>query len=206
MRRTSFLLFSVLRLAFVPALSAQAVQELAIGRGTANEERQEQRHGPGSGLAPAYTLNLVSDWPQLSVGATCFNGGQEVLDGTLTRTGSGSYAGRLERRATILFCGVHGGAASACALTLTSSGPVEAKGELLADGADGAAPVVELTWSAAAGASEVAIHGDCPARFNDSLRRMYLGVSHTLEFPLPLAGEGARTVHLEDYGWIVEAR
>lgn len=206
MRRTSILLLSVLRLALVPALSAQALEELAIGSRGANPGQLQPPAGPGEGLASAYTLSLVSDWPQLSVGGTCFNGGQEALDGTLTRTASGRYEGQLERRATILFCGVHGGAESACSLTLTSRGPVEARAEVLPDGAEGASPVVELKWAAAEGASEVAIRGDCTPGFNDSLRRMYLGVSHTIEFPLPRAGEGARTVRLEDYGWIVEAR
>ncbi len=208
MRRTSILLFSVLRLALVPALSAQATAELAIGSPSANPEMLEHRAGPGLGtaLASSYTLSLVSDWPQLSVGGACFNGGQEALNGTLTRTAGGGYAGRLERRATILFCGVHGGAESACALSLTSRGPVEARGELLPDAAEGAAPVVELRWAASEGASEVVIRGDCAPGFNESLRRMYLGVTHALEFSLPLAGEGPRTVRLEDFGWIVEVR
>lgn len=206
MRRTTILCFSLLRLAFVPALSAQGSEELAIGPRSQNPRVAAPVSGPGAGLAASYTLNLVSDWPQLSVGGACFNGGQEALDGTLTRTAGGSYAGQLERRATILFCGVHGTAASACALTLSSRGPVEATGEILPSAAPDDAPVVQLAWSAAPGASEITILGDCPEAFNDSLRRMYLAVTHSLEFPLPLAGEGARTVRLEDYGWIVEAR
>jgi hypothetical protein len=203
MRRTSLLLFSVLRLAFVPTLSAQALAEVAIGPREANRSAAEE--ATGTGFAASYTLRLVSDWPQLSVAGSCFNGGQEALDGTLTRTAEGSYEGQLERRATILFCGVHGAAASTCALTLSSRGPVEARGRLLPTPIGGDVPVVELSWAAAPGASEVGIQGDCPEAFNDSLRRMYLAVTHSLEFPLPLAGEGSRTIRLEDYGWIVEA-
>lgn len=203
MRRPSILLFSLLRLALVPSLSAQASADLAIGPRSANQEPGGNGAGPGAGLAAAYTLSLVSDWPQLSVGASCFNGGQEALEGTLTRGADGGYAGRLERRATILFCGVHGGAASSCALTLTSHGAVDARANLLPDGTE---PVVELRWTAPHGADDVAIQGDCPSAFNDSLRRMYLGVTHVLEFPLPVAGEGARTVRLDDFGWIVEVR
>jgi hypothetical protein len=206
MRRASILLLSVLRLALVPALSAQAPEELAFGSRGGNAGGREQRPDPGTGLASSYTLSLVSDWPQLSVGGACFNGGQEALDGTLTRTDSGSYLGQLERRAKILFCGIHGGATSACTLTLTSRGPVEARGEVRPDGTVGSTPIVELSWAAVEGANVVTIQGDCAAGFNESLRRMYLGVSHTIEFPLPRAGEGARTVRLEDYGWIVEAR
>lgn len=204
MRRTSILLFSLLHPAVVSVLSAQAAAELALGPLSATAVGHESRSG--TGLASVYTLSLVSDWPQLSAGNGCFNGGQEALNGTLTRTASGSYTGQLERRATILFCGVHSGTASACALTLTSRGMVEARGDLLPHVADGSAPVVELTWAAAEGASEVAIQGDCSSSFNESLRRMYLGVTHALEFPLPLAGEGALTVRLEDYGWTVEVR
>ncbi len=206
MRRTSIVLFSLLRLAFVPDLSAQGSAVLAIGPRQATPLIEGPATGRGGDLAASYTLSLVSDWPQLAAGTACFNGGQEALDGTLTRTAGGSYAGQLERRATILFCGVHGAAASACALTLRSRGPVEARGEILPDAAGGETPVVQLTWGAEPGASEVTIEGDCPAAFNESLRRMYLAVSHSLEFPLPLAGEAARTTRLEDYGWIVEAR
>ncbi len=206
MRRATLLLFGLLRLAFVPALSAQGSAVLAIGLERLNARGEGEATGRGARLAASYSLSLVSDWPQLALGTACFNGGQEALDGTLTRTSAGRYAGQLERRATILFCGVHGAAASACALTLRSRGPVEAHGEILPDAAGGEPPVVQLTWSAETGASEVTIEGDCPAAFNDSLRRMYLAVSHALEFPLPLTGEGARTTRLEDYGWIVEAR
>ena len=205
MRRTSILLVTALRLALVPSLAAQAPAALAIGPRNLDRELGANREGPGTGLASTYTLNLVSDWPQLSAGGSaCVNGGQEVLRGAVTRTADGHYVGQLERRATILFCGVHGGAQDACALTLTSEGPVTAQGHLLPSEAAGSAPLVELQWASAEDASDVVIEGDCAPSFNESLRRLYLGVTHTLEFPLPLAGDGPRTIRLEDYGWIVD--
>ncbi|MEO8138581.1 MAG: hypothetical protein ABI742_02990 [Gemmatimonadota bacterium] len=203
MRRTSILLITALRLALVPSLAAQAPAALAIGPRNLDRALGANREGPGTALASAYTLNLVSDWPQLSAdGSACVNGGQETLRGAITRTTDGHYVGQLERRATILFCGVHGAAQDACALTLTSEGPVEAEGHVLPSEAAGSAPLVELQWASAEDPSDVVIEGDCAPGFNESLRRLYIGVTHTLEFPLPLAGP--RTIRLEDYGWIVD--
>jgi hypothetical protein len=205
MRCTPFLLATLLRLALVPSASAQATIALVLDASVPGGEQGEYRRGPGAGLATSYTLSLASDWPQLSAGGSgCMNGGQELLSGTLNRNGEGAYSGQLERRATIYFCGAHGAAQSACALTLSSTGPVQAEGHLL-PATRGSAPVVELRW-AAAGASDVTISGDCAPSFNASLRRLYLGVTHALEFPLPLAGEGPRSMRLEDYGWIVDVQ
>lgn len=207
MRCSSILLLTALGLALAPSLAAQAPAALAIGPRNLDREPGADGEGPRSGLASTYTLSLVSDWPQLSAaGIACVNGGQEVLRGAVTRTTEGHYVGQLERRATILFCGVHGGAQDACALTLTSDGPVEAQGHVLPSEAAGSAPLVELQWASTEAASDLVIEGDCAPSFNESLRRLYQSVTHTLEFPLPLAGAGPRTVRLEDYGWIVDVR
>jgi hypothetical protein len=134
------------------------------------------------------------------------NGGQEVLDGTLIQRSGGNFTGEFTRQATIRFCGIHGDAQQACALTLTSNGTVEARGEVQPVAPGWVDPLVTLRWSAAEGESTVAIEGDCTPAFNAALRAMYLGVSHALEFSLPLAGEEPRTMRLEDYGWIVDIR
>jgi hypothetical protein len=202
MRHRSILLLSVLRLALVPSLPAQAALALTSGP---DRYQLEDGTGPGGGIASTYTISLISDWPQRSIGGDgCVNGGEEALSGTLVRTAVGRYAGQLERLATIRFCGSHGVARTACTLTLTSRGPVEAEGYVLPNGGEAIPPVLELRWAATEGTSAVTIDGDCGALFNESLRRLYLGVAHTIEFPLPLDGEAARTVRLDDYGWIVE--
>lgn len=156
-------------------------------------------------LKAAYQVRLVSDWPQLSAnGLSCINGGQEVLEGRIIQNDAGDYQGQLTRKATIRFCGMHGGTDGACALTLTSDGTVSARGSVMTDGSK--VPQVELRWFAPEGESEALVEGDCSSQFNDSVRRLYLGASHSLEFPLPIAGEGRRTMRLEDYGWIVDVR
>jgi len=158
-------------------------------------------------LKPAYRLRLVSDWPQLSgSGLGCVNGGQEVLEGKLTQTSDGDYTGQLTRRATIRFCGVHGGSPSACALTLTSVGTVTARGRVTPTGPGWSDPEIELRWFAPDGASDALVEGDCSSQFNDSVRRLYLTASHSLEFPLPTTDQGRRTMRLDDYGWIVDVR
>lgn len=156
---------------------------------------------PRNPLREAYTLRLTSDWPQYRSGAGCLNGGDEVLAGTLEATASG-YAGTLQRKATIRFCGSHGQASAACALTLTSTGPVEATARVFAAG--GSAMLL-VSWKAPDGAGEATVSGDCAPAFEDSVRRLYFSVAHSLEVPLP-AGSGGHTVRLEDYGWIAEVR
>lgn len=158
-------------------------------------------------LKPAYHVRLVSDWPQLSAGGLgCVNGGQEVLEGRLTQTSDGDYRGQLTRKGTIRFCGVHGGSAAACALTLTSGGTVTARGVVTPTGPGWRDPQVELRWFAPDGTSEALVEGDCSTQFNDAVRRLYLSASHSLEFSLPTADQGRRTMRLDDYGWIVDVR
>lgn len=152
---------------------------------------------PVNPLRDSYTVRLTSDWPQYRSGAGCVNGGDEVLTGTLESTASG-YAGVLRREATIRFCGSHGQASDACTLTLTSSGPVDAIARV-------EAATLLLSWRAPDGAGEATVRGDCAPAFEDSMRRLYLSVAHSLEIPLP-AGAGGHTVRLEDFGWIAEVR
>ncbi|HXI21992.1 MAG TPA: hypothetical protein VNH46_12940 [Gemmatimonadales bacterium] len=200
--------FMPLLLALAPVvLAAQGSLTLAAGAGDPSPERLVQRAVFDAELEPYYQVRLVSDWPQLSNGGLgCVNGGQEVLEGTLTRASDGGYEGTLRRTATIRFCGVHGGAREACALTLTSAGTVKAEGRVTPTAAGWADPELALTWFAPAGASDVVVEGDCDAGFNASLRRLYLGVAHSIEFPLPAAGTGRRVTRLDDYGWIVEVQ
>ena len=156
-------------------------------------------------LKPSYQVHLTSDWPQLSApDGSCLNGGEEFLEGPLELTSGGDYVGTLSRTATIHFCGSHGSARDACILTLRSKGPVVARGEVLPLAAGWADPVVELHWSSAAEGNEVTVDGNCAPSFNEALRRMYLGVTHTIEFPFPTAGEATRREQLDEYGWNVE--
>lgn len=201
MRRT--LITGAIALALTQPLPAQEALAIAApGRG------ELAVTGEGGGprnalLKESYQLRLVSDWPQLTSGdLSCVNGGQEVLEGRLTRNPSGGYNGQLTRKATIRFCGVHGGSASSCALTLTSEGTVSALATALLPTGN----LVELRWFAPEGASQVLVEGDCSAQFNDSVRRLYLGASHSVEFGLPGVSEGSKTVRLDDYGWIVDVR
>lgn len=158
-------------------------------------------------LRPQYRMRLVSNWPQLTAGELkCVNGGQEVLEGTLVQTGDASYAGHFVRRATIRFCGAHAGAAEACSLTLTAEGTVAARATVGLTRGDWTSPPVEFRWTTPDGASDAVVEGDCTAEFNDKVKKLYLGASHSLEFSLPPAGEPRRTMSLDDYGWIVDIR
>ena len=155
-------------------------------------------------LKSTYSVHLVSAWPQLGMpNSTCVNGGEEVLEGTIEQTSGGNYVGSLQRRATIRFCGTHGPATEACSLTLRSVGPVAAQGEVQPFTRGWTNPTVELRWATAESGNDVTVEGDCAPTFNESLRRMYLGVTHMVEFPLPVVGEGLRREELADYGWIV---
>src|SRR6266542_3446425 len=52
-------------------------------------------------LKTAYHLRLSSTWPQEAAG-DCRNGGEETLDGTLTRNPDGSYSGSFARHTRLL--------------------------------------------------------------------------------------------------------
>lgn len=202
-RRTAL----VFALAFTTPLEAQEPTHLAAGLPAREPPAIVTRALHAAMLKPAYQVKLVSDWPQLSAGGLgCVNGGHEVLEGNLTQASSGDYTGVLVRKATIRFCGVHGTAARPCALTLTSAGKVTARGVVTPTSAGWADPLVSLRWFAPEGASDAVVEGDCPDQFNDSVRKLYLSVSHGVEFALPTADQGPRTVRLEDFGWIVDVR
>ncbi len=203
--RTLALYLSLLAVA-APTLSAQEQVALAAGPRAVLLPLVE-RAITAALLRPAYQMRLVSDWPQLRGGDLgCVNGGQEVLEGTLTQTGDASYAGQFRRTATIRFCGVHGSEAQACSLTLTSDGSVAARGTVAVTRGDWTSPPIELRWTTPDGASSVIVEGDCTPDFNDKVAKMYLGASHALEFTLPPAGDGRRTTRLDDYGWIVDVQ
>lgn len=208
-----------LTLGTVLTLAAQAAPEsrplgaegtLALADAPLNRERVTlvERARFAALLPPAYSLHLVSDWPQYGIaGTSCVNGGSEVITGTLTQGSGGEYGGVLERRATIRFCGSHGTAQDEhCSLTLTSHGPVAARGEVAPTEGSGPGALLTVRWSARPDAApdDVAIEGDCAPAFKTSLRNLYLGVQHALEFPVPLRGEPARLVRL-DQGWFAEA-
>jgi hypothetical protein len=197
----------VLTLVSAGPLAAQEARVLAAGPRDSDPPAVVTRALHAAMLKPSYQVKLVSDWPQLSAGGVaCVNGGQEVLEGRLEQTSSGDYDGQLVRRGTLRFCGVHGSAAEACALTLTSAGTVTVRGAVTPVGPNWSAPLIELRWFAAEGASEAVVEGDCSTQFNESVRRLYLTASHSVEFLLPTADQGARTMRLDDYGWIVDVR
>lgn len=203
-RRSAAILFALVS---ASAAAAQSQQLLAAGPRNSDPPAVVTHALHAAMLKPAYQLRLVSDWPQLSGGGLgCVNGGQEVLEGQVSQTSSGDYAGQLTRKATIRFCGIHGSAAEACALTLTSAGVVTARGPVTPVSPNWSEPQIELRWFTPEGASQAVVEGDCSAQFNESVRRLYLTASHSVEFALPTAGQGPRTMRLDDYGWIVDVR
>jgi hypothetical protein len=203
--RTRALLLTTSLLALTPPLAAQQVA-LATGPREVLHPIVVQAINAAL-LKPSYRMRLVSDWPQLSAGRLgCVNGGQEVLEGTLTQTGDASYTGRFRRKATIRFCGTHAGATEMCALTLTADGTVAARGTVALTRGDWTSPAIEFHWSTPEGASDAMVEGDCSAEFNAKVKALYLAASHSLEFNLPPAGIPRLTMPLDDYGWIVDVQ
>jgi hypothetical protein len=204
MRRTVPLLVTAALLA--APLTAQTGLALAAGARGNVPVAVVNRALMAAALKPALAVTLTSNWPQLrEPGGTCVNGGEETLAGTLRLTSGGNYEGALHRHATILFCGSHGPARESCELTLSSTGPVSAVGEVQPFTAGWTDPVMTLNWSTPDGA-EVRVDGSCPEAFNEALRKMYAGVSHAVEFPVPVAGEDERGFRLDDFGWLVQVR
>lgn len=197
-----------LAIALFTLTSPLAAQELALAAGPREVVVPiVERAINAALLRPQYRMRLVSDWPQLSAGDLgCINGGQEVLEGTLTQNGDASYAGQFRRRATIRFCGAHAGATELCALTLTADGTVAARGTVALSRGDWTSPPIELRWTTPEGASDAVVTGDCTPEFNEKVKKLYLSASHSLEFTLPPAGEPRRTIALDDYGWIVDVQ
>lgn len=182
---------------FLLASPIVAQGHLALAARTPSPERGSNTVNP---LRAMYQVRLTSDWPQYTTGAGCANGGEELLTGTLQATAAG-YAGTFRRTATIRFCGSHG-QVSECALTLMSTGPVAATARVYSDGAS---PMLLLRWVAPEEGGDTEVSGDCPPAFEESVRRLYLTVAHTLEVPLPASPAG-HAVRLDDYGWIAEIR
>lgn len=158
-------------------------------------------------LKPAYHVRLTSTWPQEITAGGCRNGGEEVVEGTLARDGDGAYAGTFTRRTELLFCGAHGGRegapSSACALTLTGQGEVDAIGVVMGDETGPTGQEVRLVWTPTPGQSAM-VSGECAPEFKEAVRRMYLSTPHAAEFPLTAAGAGPWTARLENYAWAVE--
>jgi hypothetical protein len=162
---------------------------------------------PASTAAPAlaerYRVRLESAWPQLPAGAGCVNGGNETVEGVLTRTGSEDYAGSFTRTTHLLFCGAHGVGGDACALTLDGEGGVEMRGVVVTDERSPSGRALRVAWTPDS-AHLARASGACGADFKEKVERMYLSVRHGVEFALPKAGAAPRRERLEDFAWTVE--
>jgi hypothetical protein len=159
---------------------------------------------PGT-LKAAYHVRLTSTWPQEMI-AGCRNGGQETVEGTLTRQTDGTYSGTFTRSTQLLFCGAHGpqgASARSCALTLQGDGRVAMTGVVVEDGSSPSGRAARVEWTPVPGHA-AAVSGACPAAFMQALQRMYLTARHAAEFPLTTAGAGRRSERLDDYAWSVE--
>lgn len=157
-------------------------------------------------LKAAYRVRLTSTWPQETTAGGCRNGGQEMLEGTLTRNADGTYAGTFDRHTELLFCGAHGpqgSTAAGCALTLEGHGTVAMTGVVRGDETSPSGRSVVATWTPTSG-HEAAVSGACASTFKDAVKAMYLSTPHAAEFPLTPAGAGPRTERLENYAWSVE--
>jgi hypothetical protein len=153
-------------------------------------------------LAATYHLTLTSEWPGTGATEGCDNGGEEVVEGTLTRNSPGRYQGTFRRRTTLRFCGAHGASEVACTMTLNGSGRVAAVGDVVTDERSTSGRALRLRWTPEADHT-AETEGACAPRFKDKVRAMYLSVRHGVEFPLPEAGAAPRTERLEGYAWTV---
>jgi hypothetical protein len=156
-------------------------------------------------LKTSYHVRLTSTWPQEAAG-DCRNGGEETIDGILTRNADGTYSGSLARSTRLLFCGAHGAegtAAESCALTLDGKGRVTAGGAVVDDETSPSGWSARIEWTPTPEHAAV-VTGACPAAFKDALRSMYLTTRHGAEIPLTTAGTGPRTERLESYAWTGE--
>lgn len=154
-------------------------------------------------LAETYRVRLTSAWPQLPAGAGCANGGTETVEGTLTRTSGGDYAGTFTRVTHLLFCGAHGSGGGPCALTLDGEGGVAVRGMVVADERSPSGRALRVAWTPDAG-HVARVRGECGADFKQKVERMYLSARHGVEFAVPNAGAAPRTERLEEFAWIVD--
>jgi hypothetical protein len=189
-----------------PSAAALALMLLAVPPAAAQTvaygEPPPIRSRPDA-LAERYHIRLTSAWPQLPAGDGCENGGTEIVQGTLTRTGAGDYSGTLTRKTRLLFCGAHGPAGHGCALALEGEGGVVMRGMVLPDERSPTGRVLRVAWVPAA-AHAARVNGACGEDFKKGVERMYLTARHGVEFALPNAGAAPRTERLEDYAWVVE--
>jgi hypothetical protein len=181
---------------FLLAVPPAAAQAIAYGEPPPIRTRAEA-------LADRYHVRLTSAWPQFVAGDGCVNGGDEVVEGTLTRTGAGDYGGTLLRKTHLLFCGAHGPAGDSCALALDGGGGVVMRGMVLPDERSPTGRVLRVAWTPAA-EHAARVNGACGTEFKQRVERMYLTARHGAEFALPNAGAAPRTERLEDYAWVVE--
>ena len=153
-------------------------------------------------LAASYHLILTSTWPETGEPAGCGNGGNEVVEGTLTRSASDRYAGTFTRRTRLRFCGAHGASDQSCAVVLRGEGEVAATGTVMEDGQSPSGRVLQLTWIPQPGHA-AQTEGACAAGFKRKLEALYLSVRHGVEFPLPGAGAAPRTERPDGYAWTI---
>ncbi len=188
-------LLSGLALTTLPAAPA-AGQTIALGEAAAS------RRPPL--LADGYHLRLQSAWPQAgNAGEQCRNGGDEVVEGVLTRGADGAYHGRFDRRTLILFCGAHGAGGDACAIVLEGNGEVAMTGVVVPDETSPSGRALRVSWRPSPSHRAV-VRGACSADFKRAVEEMYLSVRHGAEFAVPAAGTGRRRERLEGYAWTVE--
>ena len=201
-RRRLTELSAALALAAVPSTSVHSQSDRQPTRTAFAAAREAP--APGT-LKAAYHVRLTSTWPQERV-AGCRNGGEETLEGTLSRAADGTYSGTFARSTRLLFCGAHGPRGAppqSCALTLRGDGKVSVTGEEVPDDGSPSGRAVRIEWTPQPGHA-VAVTGACPTAFMRALEQMYLTTRHAAEFPLTTADAGPRSERLENYAWRVE--
>lgn len=169
----------------------------------------------GNGLRRAYRIGLVSAWPvPAGESDACNNRSTASLNGMLTQVDQSHYAGQLERRTDLGFCGRHpgsGAVSNACSMRLTGTDTVEAVAEVAEP--DGNGRAARLVWRPTADTvNGGAVNGDavngkatgtCSTTFARALERMHATVAHGIELTLPAATVGHSEQSLDDWGWKV---
>jgi hypothetical protein len=162
---------------------------------------------PGTrALKSAYRILLRSDWPQLAGRSrSCLNGGQETVEGILSRNADGGYGGTFVRRTRLLFCGAHGagvGSGQSCDLTLLGDGTVNVSAVIVPDDSSASGRAARLIWVPSPD-HQATVTGACSPAFKQAVQEMYLGARHSVEVPLTEAGSGPTSGRLRDYPWVV---
>ena len=182
----------ILALASSAALAGTAPASAAAQARRPTSPSMSLAGAPGTApaaLKPAYHVRLTSTWPQETGGQDCRNGGEEDVEGTLSRNADGTF-----RTA---------GGSGSCAITLAGSGQVRATGVVLADDQSPSGRSMRLVWSPAPD-QRATVTGACADSFKRAVKAMYLSTAHAAEFGLTPAGAGPRTERLENYAWKVE--